>query len=71
MKTIVLFIAALFFVSIGFSQDDEMEAYKSFQFKINEFRELVETNETLLVDAVDKETVELLADEIRQRSKNN
>ncbi|MCZ4410540.1 hypothetical protein O3Q51_17110 [Cryomorphaceae bacterium 1068] len=68
MKTTALFIATLFFVSIGFSQVDEMEAYEAFQFKINEFRELVETNGTLMVDA-DKETVGILADEIRKMSK--
>ena len=69
MKTTALFIAALFFVSIGFSQVDETETYEGFQFKINEFRELVKTNGSLMAEASEKETVGLLADEIRKMSK--
>lgn len=69
MKTTALFIAALFFVAIGFSQVDEADSYTAFQIKINEFRELVETNGILMADASDKETLGLLADEIRTMSK--
>jgi len=69
MKTTALFIAALFFASFGFSQDDETETFEAFQFKINEFRALVETNGARMADASDKKTMGLLADEVRKMSK--
>jgi len=69
MKTTALFIASLFFASVGYSQDDETETYEAFQNKINEFRVLVETNGTLMADASDKEEVKALTDEIRKMSK--
>jgi hypothetical protein len=69
MKPTILFLAAVFFVSTGFSQVDELDSYEDFQIKINNFRALIETNGALMADASDEETESRLADEIRLMGK--